>query len=85
MVGILIAVIGGTVIGVLGHQLSHDEDSAPLLAVIIGGIGGMLLSDVLYNAVWHEPHSSSTDWWRHTSQILITVIVVLLITRKGRI
>ena len=82
---ILWTLIGGTVIGLLGKWVAPgDRDHVPLWLVIICGMGGVLIGDVLYGQIYN-PHTSGIDWWRHAWQIAVAAgLVVGAATLTGR-
>lgn len=73
---ILVAIIGGVIIGLLGKWVAPgDKDNIPLWLTIICGIGGVLLGTLLYS-MFFDPTTSGIDWWRHVWQIGAAVLVV---------
>jgi uncharacterized membrane protein YeaQ/YmgE (transglycosylase-associated protein family) len=87
IVALLWAVIGGTVIGLLGKLAAPgDSDNVPLWLTILCGIGGCLLGDYLYG-LFFNPRTLGVDWWRHgwqvaTAAVLVTVAVSLTWRRR---
>jgi uncharacterized membrane protein YeaQ/YmgE (transglycosylase-associated protein family) len=82
---ILVALIGGTFIGVLGKWVAPSgRDDIPLWLTIICGIGGVVLGTYVYSQIW-DPSTSGIDWWRHVWQIAVAaVLVVIAATLTGR-
>jgi uncharacterized membrane protein YeaQ/YmgE (transglycosylase-associated protein family) len=74
---LLWAVIGGTVIGLLGKLVAPgDSDNVPLWMTILCGIGGCLLGDYLYR-LFFDPFTLGVDWWRHGWQVAAAAILVM--------
>jgi uncharacterized membrane protein YeaQ/YmgE (transglycosylase-associated protein family) len=74
---LLWAVIGGTVIGLLGKLVAPgDSDNVPLWLTIICGIGGCLLGDYLYG-LFFNPYTLGVDWWRHGWQVVAAALLVM--------
>lgn len=82
---ILWALIGGTIIGLLGKFVAPgDKDNIPLWLTIICGIGGVLLGTWLYS-LFFDPSTNGIDWWRHVWQIVVAaILVVIASTATGR-
>jgi uncharacterized membrane protein YeaQ/YmgE (transglycosylase-associated protein family) len=77
---ILWALIGGTVIGMLGKLAAPgDRDHVPLWLTIICGIGGGLIGTWLYGEVFGDAATSGVDWWRHAWQVFVAAILVMLV------
>lgn len=75
---ILWALIGGTIIGLLGKLVAPgDKDNIPLWLTIICGIGGVLLGTLLYTQFF-EKNSNGIDWWRHVWQIVVAAVLVMI-------
>jgi uncharacterized membrane protein YeaQ/YmgE (transglycosylase-associated protein family) len=73
---ILWALIGGTVIGILGKMVAPgDKDNIPFWLTIICGIGGVLLGTWLYGLLF-DPSTKGVDWWRHIWQIVVAAVLV---------
>lgn len=74
---IVVAIIGGIIIGLLGKWLAPgDKDNIPLWLTIICGIVGALLGTWLYSLFW-EPETKGIDWWRHLWQIGVAAVLVI--------
>jgi len=72
---ILFYLIVGTIVGLLGKFLAPgDKDNIPFWLVIVCGIGGMLLGDVVYRAFGGDG-SGGLDW----TQGLVTVLTAMLL------
>ncbi len=82
---ILVALIGGTIIGVLAKWVAPSgRDNIPLWLTIICGIGGVVLGTFLYSQFF-DSSTSGIDWWRHVWQIAVAaVLVVIAATLTGR-
>ena len=82
---ILWALIGGTIIGLLGKFVAPgDKDNIPLWLTILCGIGGVLLGTWLYS-IFFNPTTNGIDWWRHVWQIVVAaILVVIASTATGR-
>ena len=77
---ILWALIGGTVLGLLGKMVAPgDRDNIPLWLTILCGIGGGLLGTWLYGEVYGEAGTSGVDWWRHAWQVVIAAVLVMAV------
>ncbi len=75
---ILWALIGGTIIGLLGKLVAPgDKDNIPLWLTILCGIGGILIGNWLY-ALFFDPNTSGIDWWRHVWQVVVAAILVMI-------
>jgi uncharacterized membrane protein YeaQ/YmgE (transglycosylase-associated protein family) len=73
---LLWALIGGTVIGLLGKLVAPgDRDNVPLWLTILSGIGGVLAGNFLYGLFFAE-NTSGLDWWRHTWQVAVAAALV---------
>lgn len=75
---ILMALIGGTIIGLLGKFVAPgDRDNIPLWLTILCGIGGVLLGTWLYS-LFFDPETSGIDWWRHVWQVAVAAVLVMV-------
>ena len=73
---LLWALIGGTVIGLLGKLVAPgDRDEIPLWLTVLCGIGGILVGNFLYGLFFAD-NTRGVDWWRHTWQIVVAAILV---------
>ena len=73
---ILVALIGGTVIGLLGTWAAPSgPDRVPLWLTILCGIGGAVLGTYLY-AMFFDPSTVGVDWWRHAWQVAVAAVLV---------
>lgn len=73
---LLWALIGGTVVGLLGKLLAPgDRDDVPLWLTILCGIGGVLVGHVLYG-LFFDTSTPGVDWWRHAWQVAVAAILV---------
>jgi uncharacterized membrane protein YeaQ/YmgE (transglycosylase-associated protein family) len=77
---ILMALIGGTVIGLLGKAAAPgNRDRIPLWLTVICGIGGVLLGTWLYvDVAGFNATTSGVDWWRHTWQVAAAAVLVVI-------
>ena len=82
MVGtVLWALIGGTVIGLLGKAFAPGERSIALWLTILCGIGGVLIGNWLYVDVFDfRAGTGGIDWWRHVWQVAVAAILVVVVT-----
>ena len=82
---ILVALIGGVIIGLLGKLVAPgDKDNIPLWLTIVCGIGGVLLGTLLYS-MFFDPQTNGIDWWRHVWQVAVAaVLVIIASTVTGR-
>lgn len=75
---LLWAVLGGTLIGLLGKLVAPgDTDEVPLWLTILCGIGGCLAGDFLYGLFW-DRQTLGVDWWRHGWQVAAAAMLVAL-------
>jgi uncharacterized membrane protein YeaQ/YmgE (transglycosylase-associated protein family) len=82
---ILVALLGGTIIGVLAKWVAPSgRDDIPLWLTIICGIGGGVLGTYLYSQIW-DPSTAGIDWLRHLWQLAVaTVLVMIAAALTGR-
>jgi uncharacterized membrane protein YeaQ/YmgE (transglycosylase-associated protein family) len=82
---ILVALIGGTIIGLLGKWVApKGSDDIPLWLTVICGIGGVLVGTWLYTQFF-DPTTRGIDWWRHVWQVgAAAVFVVAAAALSGR-
>ncbi|WP_372729689.1 GlsB/YeaQ/YmgE family stress response membrane protein [Nocardioides sp.] len=74
---ILWALIGGTIIGLLGKLVAPgDRDNIPLWLTILCGIGGIIVGNVLYTQFF-DPSTGGIDWWRHVWQVGVAAVLVM--------
>ena len=75
---ILFYLIVGTIVGLLGKFLAPgDKDNIPLWLVVICGIGGMLIGDVIYRAFGGDG-SRGLDWTQGLVTILTAMVLVII-------
>lgn len=79
---ILWALVGGTIIGILGKMVAPgDRDNVSLGVTIVCGIGGMLAGSYLYAALFDcadmNNCTNGVDWWRHLWQIIAAAVLVV--------
>ncbi|MFN8193640.1 MAG: hypothetical protein U0R80_05060 [Nocardioidaceae bacterium] len=75
---ILWALIGGTIIGVLGKMVAPgDKDSIPFWLTIVCGIGGVLIGTWLYS-LFFNTETNGVDWWRHIWQVAVAAVLVVV-------
>lgn len=87
VIDILWALIGGTVIGVLGKMVAPgNRDNIPLWLTVLCGVGGVLIGTWAY-ARFFGSTTPGFDWWRHGWQIVSAAILVMiaatLTSRRG--
>jgi uncharacterized membrane protein YeaQ/YmgE (transglycosylase-associated protein family) len=77
MIGALLwALVGGTVIGLLGKLFAPgDTERVPLWLTILCGIAGGLIGNVLYG-LFFDPQTRGVDWWRHGWQVAVAAVLV---------
>lgn len=85
---ILVALIGGTIIGVLAKWVAPSgRDNIPLWLTVICGIGGVFIGTFLYSQFW-DPSTEGFDWFRHAWQVAVAAVLVViaaaLTSRGGR-
>ena len=79
---VLVALIGGTIIGMLGKAFAPGgkRDVALWLTILIG-IGGVLLGNWLYVDVFNfRSNTPRFDWWRHIWQVAAAAVLVVIVT-----
>lgn len=86
---ILVALIGGTIIGFLGKTFAPGDRQVALWLTILCGIGGVFLGNWLYIDVFDfQENTARIDWWRHAWQVAAAAILVVLVTsgapRRGK-
>lgn len=75
---ILWALVGGTVIGLLGKLVAPgDRDNIPLWLTIICGVGGVLVGNFLYSQLY-DTTAFGVDWWRHIWQVGVAAVLVMV-------
>ena len=73
---LLWALIGGSVIGLLGKLLAPgNTDNIPLWLTVICGIGGVLIGNHLYGLFFAD-YTRGFDWWRHLWQVALAAVLV---------
>ena len=82
MVGtILWALIGGTIIGLLGKTFAPGKRDIALWLTILCGIGGILLGNWLYvDVLDFQENTARIDWWRHAWQVAVAAVLVVAVT-----
>lgn len=85
---ILVALIGGTIIGLIAKWVAPSgRDNIPLWLTIICGIGGVVLGTFLYSLFW-DTSTSGIDWLRHIWQVVVAAVLVViaaaLTSRSGK-
>ena len=85
MVGtILVALIGGTIIGLLGKSFAPGDREVPLWLTILCGIGGVFLGNWLYvDVLDFQENTARIDWWRHGWQVAVAALLVVLVTSSA--
>ena len=75
---ILFYLIVGTIVGLLGKFLAPgDKDNIPFWLVIVCGIGGMLLGDVVYRGFGGDG-SDGLDWTQGLVTVLTAMVLVIV-------
>ena len=87
---ILVALIGGAIIGLLGKWVAPGDRDIPLWATVLCGVGGVLLGNWLYVEVFDfRAQTVGIDWWRHIWQIAVAAVLVIgaasVLGRKGKV
>ncbi len=73
---LLWALIGGTIIGLLGKAVAPgDRDNVPLWLTVVCGIGGVLIGNFLYG-LFFAGDNRAVDWWRHVWQVVVAAALV---------
>ena len=84
---ILVALIGGTIVGVLAKWIAPSgRDNIPLWLTIICGIGGVFIGTYLYSLLWDPSTGGVIDFWRHVWQIATAAVLVVIaagLTSRG--
>ncbi|WP_295655954.1 GlsB/YeaQ/YmgE family stress response membrane protein [uncultured Nocardioides sp.] len=82
---ILFYLVVGAIVGLLGKFLAPgDKDNIPLWLVLVCGIGGMLLGDVIYRAFGGDG-SRGLDWVQGIVAVLTAMVLVIIAsTLTGR-
>jgi uncharacterized membrane protein YeaQ/YmgE (transglycosylase-associated protein family) len=75
---ILWALIGGTIIGLLGKWVAPgDRDNIPLWLTIVCGVGGIFIGNFLYT-MFFKADTNGIDWWRHIWQVAVAAVLVMV-------
>jgi uncharacterized membrane protein YeaQ/YmgE (transglycosylase-associated protein family) len=75
---ILFYLVVGAVVGALGKLLAPgDKDNIPWWLVIVCGIGGMLLGDVVYRFFGGDG-SRGLDWMQGLVTVLTAMVLVIV-------
>lgn len=75
---ILFYLVVGTLVGLLGKFLAPgDKDNIPLWLVVVCGIGGMLLGDVIYRSFGGDG-SRGLDWTQGLVTVLTSMVLVII-------
>ena len=72
------ALVGGTVVGVLGKLLAPGRARVPLWVTVLCGSGGMMAGDWLYD-LFFRPSTPGVDWWRHGWQVAAAAVIVTVV------
>ena len=74
---ILLYLIVGTIVGLLGKFLAPgDKDNIPFWLVVVCGIGGMLLGDLIYRGFGGDG-SRGLDWTQGLVTVLTAMVLVI--------
>ena len=80
---LLVALLGGTVIGFLGKgATAAGHRDVPLWLTILCGVGGVVAGTYLYGQVF-SPTTPGIDWWRHAWQVVAAAVLVLVAAVLG--
>lgn len=75
---LLWALVGGTVLGLLGKALTPgDRDRVPLWLTITVGVGGVLLGGWLHSQVAGGPAATGNAWRLAVQAVLATSLVAV--------
>jgi len=75
---ILFYLVVGTIVGLLGKFLAPgDKDNIPLWLVIVCGIGGMVVGDLIYRAFGGDG-SKGLDWTQGLVTVLTAMVLVIV-------
>jgi uncharacterized membrane protein YeaQ/YmgE (transglycosylase-associated protein family) len=73
----LFYLIVGTIVGLLGKFLAPgDKDNIPFWLVIVCGIGGMVVGDLIYRAFGGNG-SKGLDWTQGLVAVLTSMVLVI--------
>ncbi|RJS46662.1 GlsB/YeaQ/YmgE family stress response membrane protein [Nocardioides cavernaquae] len=77
---ILVALIGGTIIGILGKVVAPGgRDQIPLWLTILCGIGGIVAGTYLWTEVFGgQADAEGFDFFRHLTQIVVAAVLVVI-------
>jgi uncharacterized membrane protein YeaQ/YmgE (transglycosylase-associated protein family) len=76
---VLWTIIGGVIIGALGKWVAPgDRDHIPFWLTLLCGIGGILIGNVVYGAIWNNTDTPGFDWWRHIWQVAVAAVLVMV-------
>ena len=76
---ILWTIIGGIIIGFLGKWVAPgNRDNIPIWLTLVCGIGGILIGNFVYAAIWGNTNTPGFDWWRHIWQVVVAAILVVI-------
>ena len=74
---ILFYLVVGTIVGLLGKLLAPgDKDNIPFWLVVVCGIGGMLVGDLVYRAFGGDG-SRGLDWTQGVVTVLTAMVLVI--------
>jgi len=77
---IVVAVLGGAVLGYLGRLLLPGRQDIPAWATVAAGIVAALLGGLV--ARWLGlANTAGIDWWEHIIQVVFAVIAVYAVAR----
>jgi uncharacterized membrane protein YeaQ/YmgE (transglycosylase-associated protein family) len=80
--GIVWAIIGGALIGMVARLILPGRQSIPLWLTIIVGIVGMFVGDWLARLL-HVEVTSGFDWIRHGLQVVVAIVGVAAVAALG--
>jgi uncharacterized membrane protein YeaQ/YmgE (transglycosylase-associated protein family) len=78
---VLWALLGGTVVGLLGKTFAPGKRDVALWLTILIGIAGVFLGNWLYvDVLGFRENTARVDWWRHIWQVAVAAVLVVLVT-----
>lgn len=77
---ILFALIGGTIIGILGKWLAPGgRDNIPLWLTVLCGVGGIFAGTWIWTEVFNgQENADGFDFFRHLTQVVVAAFLVVI-------